>query len=656
MNKACTTILFLILTVSLSGQLNNEAWENYEKSVYEDVNDSQHQSDVTIIFDRLYYTTISHKESMELLTTVHRKIKINSLYGLEQFNKLYIPTLNEFDRKLEFVDCKAKTLKKGKPAVITDTSTFVTTTLPANAPTFYKMKGNVKMLALNDINIGDEIEYVYSIKFFFNYAPENYYRTERILFKDDHFCLERSVYFDAQGFNVRIWPYNFPDGRDRNADFSYKTGKKVGLSRLEAAPDELYSITSLNEPFIYYIIDNSMVVKEDTWEDFAQNFKPHRSETKKNSIFNGEKLVETLRDIGKISGIKNKYQAILEKINKPIEDHFDLYHEVRNDVDVAWSYAKIISKTVKSLNLPIDFHFVVSKHRDVIDKTYVSLYQFDNIITSFQDEEGTTYYMPLLEPYSSFNDVRSEFQGTECFTISQDATGKRSFSFNKIPDFNNESFYSKEITITLARDTKPDTLSLSVTETLKYTGDVFTDIKPLIAQIIKDSANTIDNFKRFINRQVVQYDNIDSVYNINYHQDKNGFDISYCYELHEKLSEQNKIINLKPSKFIDNPYYTPFHLRKNRISRGYLYDEYHVEYRININLNGYQWMENNLLQQEYSNPFGKITSGYSTENGVSTYFKMELLQEQFEPSGWNDILKLRDLAFNYLDANFYLKK
>ena len=98
------------------------------------------ESDAVIIFDRVYYETEERGTSVEQIETVHRKIKINSLFGLEVFNKLYIPTFEDLHYKTELLDCRVKTQKPDNRTINTDLTSLVETTLPANVPFFTRKK------------------------------------------------------------------------------------------------------------------------------------------------------------------------------------------------------------------------------------------------------------------------------------------------------------------------------------------------------------------------------------------------------------------------------------------------------------------------------------------------------------------------------------
>ncbi len=660
MNRIFTLLFFYFIACAAYAQFTTkpEAWDNYKTSVYEEISNNT-ESDATILFDRTYFQVAkTNYDKVELLTTIHRKIKINSLNGLEQFNKLYIPTYNDLHYTLEMIDCKAKTLKKGENDIITNISELVTTTLPANTPFYYKVKGEVKMLALNDINVGDEIEYIYSVKHSYDIPSEFFYKTDRVVYSSKNYCLEKSLFFNNNNtFNMKLWPHNFHNGITANTDFEYQSWKKVSLTHIPTQSDELYSLASLDEPYLNYIISSETNAKDDTWEDFTKNFKPRRHETKHSSIFNGESILEALSTLEDISSKHSRFQAILNKINKPLQEHFSQYDDIKNNINISWTYAKIISKTLKKLHMPVNLHFVVSKQYGKLDKSYVTLYQFDNIIASFTGKYGKTYYIPILEPYSKFNDIRAEFQNTECFTIKQDEKGVRTYEFGRIPRFNEDSRFSKHVDVTLVNETS-DTLFLAIKEHLKYTGNTWTDIKPYIKHMLNKKEDNLDLLKQFIENQIVSFEHIDSIQNIVFNSTDSNFTLNYQYNISHEIRKSSSIIELNPNQFIQNNFYTPYHLRNNRTRNGYLFDEYNKDFKLSFNLgNRYTWIEHSLIAQAKNNEIGNVKCTYFiNNNGVSMHLASDIKEEQFSKNEWHKIMELRDLSYNFLNTNLYFKK
>lgn len=660
MNKIALTLCFFFSCLNtITAQLNNEAYRNYDVSNYEDVSLNE-TSDATIIYDRTYINVdkIKHKGEIKVavLNTIHRKIKINTLYGLKQYNKIYIQTFSDLYFDVEFVDCKVKTLKKGGEVVTTNSSDVITTTLPANAPFFYKQEGEVKMIAIKDINIGDEIEYVFSTRKIIDIDPEYYYKTDRISFVYDDYCIEKSLFINADKYKINLWPHNFGKNYTRSSDYSYNDGQKIVLNNIKPKSNELYSNSYFYEPYLTYSIKKSVILKNDTWEDFAKYFKPSRKKTKNKYIFDGKSINDAITEIDAIKGIKEKYEAILEKINEPIQSKAFLYLDIDDKIDIAWSYAQIISRASRKMKLPINFHFVINKNYNKLNKAYVSLYQFDDIICSFLDDDGKTYYFPLFKPFSSLNDIEKEFQGTESFTITQNELGERTHSFDYIPEFNPGKI-SKSIDVVL-NEIEDDNIKLNIKEKLSFTGHSWIKNKTLLTYIVEDSTETSKNLMIFVKEQIPVSHKIDSIYNIKYKKNEDSFSVNYEYDRSLTLNNITRIIYLRPSDFVQHIFYTPYHMRQGRLERGYLNNEYNLEYVINFDLNKeFKWIQNDNIKNEIINDFGSLKTNFSKENNsLRTSFNLVFKKNEFEVSQWEQILALRDKAHNFFVTKFYFVK
>ena len=657
-----TRFLIFILVCFFAGeamaQLNAEAWTNYTTSTYQEV-ENKDGSDATIIFDRTYIYVEGYDDKVspyvKVLKTIHRKIKINSLHGLEQFNKLYLPSFDDLYFQRKIIDCKAKTLKKDKPVVYTDTSQFAISTLPANSPFYYKVDGEVKMLALNDVNIGDEIEYVYAYENIYSRDPDFFYHTDLLYFGNENRCLEKTVFLSADKFKYKVWPYNFNNGMDRNTDFTYKEGKKISLANIPSLPDEIYSRDEHDEPYIKYTFSNNIREADYSWEEFAKDFKPRKDVRSKNTVIDDQSVMQAVRELGQTDGTKERFKLLLDKINRPIEKSFSSYEDISGDIDIAYAYAQVIAVGMNTLSTPVSFHFVKSKQEGKIDTSYVSIYQFNTIICSFLDDDATVYYFPLLEPYSDFNDVRADYQGTECLTINQDQRGKRTFTFDRMPYFD-PGYYEKSVRVKL-KEAKTDSLEYAVEETLAFTGNGWLEIKPLVCHAISDSAKALRNLKRFVASQVVLTDRIDSVYNVSYTMDDTSFSVTYTYDL-DQVVKSAEIISVTPSYFVRNEFYTPYHLRGKRLSRGYLFDELDSKFSISFDFDEkFTWLENKYLRTNLENEFCHVMTDYSTDNGIITAsIEVKYLREDFETKDWPQILSLRDASFDFLNSNLYFQR
>jgi hypothetical protein len=659
MNKTLGFIHLFISSFLLNAQISIEAWEGYNNAQFQIIEKNE-QHDAIIIFDRTYFEAKKQgSEQVEFLQTVHRKIKINSLYGLRQFNKIYLPSVTDLEYKLELVDCKIKVLKKNDKTVNVDTSQFVESSLPANNPFYYKKDGKFKMMAIGDLNIGDEIEYIFTLKSTYNYSAYYFYKADRIAFSGEFLNLEKSLFLQGKRCAIYISPYNFTNGINNKSNFNYKDGKKISLTNIQRNTNNLYSNPTIDQPYLYYSISFDYETNEkDTWESITKDFKPKRKETRNVNIFDGDRFLLTVAELNKISSKKDKFKYLLKKINLPLQEDFESYRQVENNINIAWIYAKVLSKLCKSKKIAINFHFVVSIHNGTFDPEFVSLYQFDNILVSFLDENNETYFFSLLEPYSQLNEIKKEFQGTSCFTINQDEIGKRTFKFESIPIIEKKDLIKQNISVEL-NNTKSDTISFYVQEELSFYGQAWIKVKPYIMDVINDTIQKELRLKEIAKDLIVSSSIIDSVSNVSYKLDSilNVFSLLYEYNFEKEITDDTQIFAIQAELFFDNDFYTPYSLRRSRIFPGYIYDS-NLDYNLTLKLsNRLTWLENTLLKQKTENSIGSIETGYNQKNNeVNFLFSLRYNQIYFGPEEWNKVLSIRDDSYQFLNNNLYFRK
>ena len=655
-NRLFWSFLLLLAHNLVGAQMSKEAWDNYKSSRYEKVLDFQ-ESDAVIIFDRTYYETTAKGDKVERIKTVHRKIKINSLYGLEQFNKLYIPTLDDLHYNIKFVDCKAKTIKPNNKVVVSDTSLMVETTLPANVPFFYKKEGSVKLLAIRDITIGDEIEYIYAVKSSYQTSPQHYSHSEYVSFSGNNDCLERSIFFESDDFITKIWPRNFRSGVTGKSSFVYKNGQKISLARISRNSEELYANDIIDQPYIVFTTTKYIAENDDTWKDLLKDFGHNIKKSKKTAIFDGLKFTEFQYQLNRIKGVTGLFDSLLNTLNAPVEANLHVYRDIEDEIEIAWYHANIISKLMKRLNVPLQFNFVVDKNSGTLDHDFVSRYQFDNIIISFVDEQGQKHFMPLLEPHSNLDEIKLKYQGTECFTISQESTGRKTFLFDKIPDLGVKNKISTEVKVVLKKLVM-DSLNLEVSNKVSYQGDSWLNIKPYIIHLLNDSAEKENSLNSFILGQLIPTDKIDSVYKVEHSLDSVSFVLSYSYSTSQAMPHNSNIISFQPEQYIISEFYPSYGARDNRTVSGYLYNEPELAYSLSFSLgNKFNWIENVRKKDNLENAFGVFSSDYSYKSPeLNLSFGFRYKKEMFKKTEWPDVLDLRDKSAGFFGGNLYFVK
>ena len=66
------------------------------------------------------------------------------------------------------------------------------------------------MLAVEEVSIGDEIEYIYSIRRVYDTYPKYFYDARQVAFSSSFECLEKSIFFESRDFQPNYGRIIFP--------------------------------------------------------------------------------------------------------------------------------------------------------------------------------------------------------------------------------------------------------------------------------------------------------------------------------------------------------------------------------------------------------------------------------------------------------------
>ncbi|MFD1551830.1 hypothetical protein DNU06_01970 [Putridiphycobacter roseus] len=656
MNKFILTSFLLLSAHFLFSQNEANEWATFETSIYEVIEEYK-EEDAVIIFDRLHVNAVNHAKSVDKFETFHRKIKINSQYGLEQFNTIYIPSYSNRFMRVSLVDCKLKTINKNNQTSVSDTSNFEITTLPANVPFFYKKKGKVKMLVAKNLHIGDELEYVYTIRTQYDVLPEYYYDFERIRFSSDYFCLEKTVSFESPRYETKISPYNFHDNRSGETDFTYADGVKITLKNIRKNASEIFANDDLDQPYIYFYTAHRIEKEESDWKHVVQEFNPTPQNTKKATIFDGESLLTFEKELNEISNITEKFELILERINAPMESSVYMYkRHVEDDMDIALAYAYQISRLIKRLQIPTKIYFVVDKSYGKFAQDLFSLNQFTDILFSFKDENGKERFMPVLKPFSKLDYIPSGISDVECLIINQSETGKKLYSIGKTPAVKNSNHIKQSTSVTFNEIIR-DSLHLTVDNQMVFEGESFIELSTIINFYEKYPKSLDRNMRSLIDNEYVMLI-IDSLVSYDYVINDNNIELSFQYYLKNKCHASAKLFEIQPEAFFDNHYYTAFSLRENRTVPGYLYDKPKLTYNLKV-LTGsdFQWMENTDLKYDLTDAQAVLKMDYSNLNNEFNYaLNFKYNKDHFQVSDWDEFLNSRDMMYISLSRGLYFSR
>ena len=157
----------------------------------------------------------------------------------------------------------------------------------------------------------------------------------------------------------------------RNSDFAYKNGQKISLNNVRRSHSGPYTNEELDQPFVYCYTGPKTKESTKTWDKVIEGLNAERADSKETEIFGGRNLSEMADELRGISGIKAKFKRLLDKLNAPLEANIKEYSEdIHGDISIAWSYASIISKLMRKLDIPVKFHLLVDKNRGAFDESF----------------------------------------------------------------------------------------------------------------------------------------------------------------------------------------------------------------------------------------------------------------------------------------------
>jgi len=659
--KTINTFLFVltILLFTLDGFSNNnrEAWKKFKFAKFEII-EEQPNSDATIIFDRSYISTNEVGNKVEQTQIVHKKYKINSLYALEQLNKIYIRVINDLHYRSELIDVKVKAINANNDVILTDISQIVTTVLPANYNAYYKVDGNLKMLAIQGLELGNQVEIIYEVKKHYDTAPYWFYDSDEILLGDEFYCLEKSIYLESEDFEMKVLSFNEDKNYVRTREIEDKKTVSIKVKDIAPIENHFYNKPYIDRIYFRYLIAIETERNTLTWEGIMNDLESTNSSFKRQEIFQESKLSEIREKFISIPTTKRKFQYLLESVNKSLEKNLQFYEDVKEDIDIAWANACMISTLLKKLKVPVNFHFVVNSNNGKFDRDYVTIYQFDKIFLSFT-WKGQQHYFPLLEPYSEFDEISSKYAGTDCLTIVQTGDGRQVYKFDKMPESDIRDQLDRKIEAEIVPSSN-DSITLAVNETLIFEGNSYLDLKPYIKECINNKEieeDIKDDFiKTFILTDILPIEDIDSLSITGFNVDSGKVKIDVYYEILKQVFTKNNIFSLSPNLFVLDDFYTPFHLKKTRNSNGYLYNETDIDYEITFKSQAQ--MKYLISEEENSteNELAKVSHNINKDNGaLNIDLSVSYKTEKFEKDQWGKMMDIREKCHQLLNQNIYFQ-
>ncbi len=411
-------IINLLLGFSEKIQATSSLDRIYEVLSKEEIENN----DAVIIFDKEHVEYFmekgSYTSSFTITTTYHRKIRINTINALNDFNKLYIPIPSA--SKYDITDIEGITIHPDNSTTSLNTDDVKETTLPANVPFYRKLNGKVKLFVFPGLNIGDEIEYTYTISYSRD-AYTNYFNDLKLSYFESEFPVKscRITVTIPYKLNFNSFPLNTTATFQEPKTITKNQPKKYTfqINNLPAVDSEEFTIESEQTPGVIYQVNGSETeALSANWDDELDGFFKN---VKKNVQINSEL---TVGELSKKMKAKNSFseqmKVISDEINKVYfikpEEYIKSAYETAFD---AQDYS-IYQKLAKTLDYDVHFWFVKNKKSGKFNKSFPNLEQFDDVIIEFVNPVSKeSSYLPLYKPLDPMNYVNYNYNNTDALKV-----------------------------------------------------------------------------------------------------------------------------------------------------------------------------------------------------------------------------------------------
>lgn len=250
-----------LLSVNVSAQraeYRKHDWDNNRK--LDTLTAAEKKEGGVIMLDKRIVETAFEDGNPIMYTTRHMIVRLNTDYAIENYNSVYIPMTNVF----ELMEFRARFISKDGKIHSMDTEKN------ARDVENYNNAGPYKIFALEGIEIGGEVEYIYTTKHAWRgYGTQSYrsnynYRTiELDIYTPNH------LKYDAKSYN------GLPEVK-RPDDDDDKRILRMRASNVEGFEDEMYSSSNAAYPRVEYkFAYNTSVSRSkrlNTWQDAAETF------------------------------------------------------------------------------------------------------------------------------------------------------------------------------------------------------------------------------------------------------------------------------------------------------------------------------------------------------------------------------------------------
>lgn len=377
---------------------------------------------------------------------VYRKVQVNTLYGLQDLNTLYIPTFKQLSYESELVSVEGKVIKSDGSEIKVQKTDMQTTTLPANLESLYGYDGEVLQFAFEGAEVGDVIEYTYRIKYT---ASKSYGNWE--VSSTDVFASKYPIHRCEYVFDLPAKASGMFGMANSNEKVTYEKDKNTYSIILEdVAPfsEEYYAIREQISPFLKYRVSSEKYWYHDNWDSrMRYGFEKAK---KKEYFFGGY----TIKDLSKALEEKASVMSKIEGLKRLMEDTYlnDAYatYMTYEEYYVDLGDVQQLVRLMDLLEIDVSILFVKDKYDGPLVESYYSISQFSDLFLRFKDENGDWHYWQVFAPFKEVDYISYPYQNTTALNVSR-KDKELEISFMKMPAIsaaNNVRSKVADITVT----------------------------------------------------------------------------------------------------------------------------------------------------------------------------------------------------------------
>jgi hypothetical protein len=295
--------------------------------------------------------------------TRHIIVHFNNEKGIEEMNKIYIP----YTTVLEDVELKARTITHdGKVIPLSKSAIKKVDDL--------EEKGPFVIFAMEGVDKGGEIEYLYTYKKSYKTNNSVYIQTDKIR-KDVSVDIysPKNLIYEARGYN------GFPEFQD---DTLIKNRNHISSSidKIKPLADEKYSAIDANRMrFDYQLVYNTVNSKARlyTWEYSGNNIYNNLYTCSKQELKAIDKFIEK-QGLSKLSSDEAKIRALEQYMKTSINlKELDEFIPIDKMLDLKYgnesSFQRLYINASKAMNIPVEAVVTTNRMERKFDPSFQSL-------------------------------------------------------------------------------------------------------------------------------------------------------------------------------------------------------------------------------------------------------------------------------------------